>query len=63
MRERTRYKNNSTMLNLAKAHGNYRTDLRTEFYSQKFKFENFSIENIYPIYEQLYTDLLGSNHF
>ena len=33
----TRYKNNSTMLNLAKAHGNYRTDLRTEFYSQKFK--------------------------
>ena len=33
----TRYKNNSTMINLAKAHGNYRTDLRTDFYSQKFK--------------------------
>lgn len=33
----TRYKNNSTMINLAKAHGNYRTDLRKDYYSQKFK--------------------------
>ena len=38
-------------------------DMLDEFKMHAFEHaKNFSIENIYPIYEQLYIDLLGSKN-